>query len=398
MAEHEIAIIGGGCIGLSISRHLPTDIDVCIIEKEHNLAQHQSGRNSGVLHPGFNYKPDSLKAELAVEGTKRAKDYAKKNDIPLYECGVLVVASNKKEIEELQRLKKQANKNGVKTKLIDKDRIKQYEPYTEGEKGLYAPEAASIDSQKFVYELAKDVEKSGVSFYMDHKVKKIEKGRKIKIKTNKGQIKADYIVNSAGLYADKLAHSLGIGKKYKVIPFRGDYFEITPSKSNIVKSMVYPAPDPELPFLGVHFTQRTDGKVIVGPNAALALAKEDYTGKKINISEFISTISYRGFWKLISSKKMIKASLRELHKSYSKKTFTEEAKNLIPDIEKNHLYRSYSGVRAQIVSNKGELISDPIILHSDYSTHILNAVSPGLTSSLPFGEKIAKKITEKQSE
>ncbi|MDY7082899.1 MAG: FAD-dependent oxidoreductase, partial [Halobacteria archaeon] len=255
-------------------------LDICVIEKEYHLAEHQSGRNSGVLHPGFNYPPGSMKARFSTEGTRRMKEYCRDNEIPLYECGVLVVAMDDEEEERLGELKEQADENSVETSIIGRDGIEEHEPNSAGQAALYCPEAASVDSQKYVYTLARDAENEGVNFYMGHKVKDVQKGNENAsphiIETNKGTLEADYIVNAAGLYADRIAHRMGVGKGYSVVPFRGEYYELVPDKAEMVNSMIYPTPDPELPFLGVHYTKRTDGKVIVGPNAVLAFGREAY--------------------------------------------------------------------------------------------------------------------------
>jgi L-2-hydroxyglutarate oxidase LhgO len=396
---HDVAIVGGGCVGNSIAKHLSeaSDLDVCLIEKEYHLALHQSGRNSGVLHPGFNYEPGSQKAAFSTEGTKRMKEYAAEHDVSIDECGVVVVAQDAAETRRLQDLKSQADTNGVEAAIIHgSSAIQEYEPAASGQAALYCPEAASIDSQEYVYTLASEARQAGVTYYLGHKVTDIEKREEsFSIRSSKGHIEAAYLVNAAGLYADTIAHELDVGHGYQIVPFRGEYYELVPEKQSLVNSMIYPVPDPELPFLGVHYTRRTDGKVIVGPNAVLAFGREAYDNTDVSIREFAQTLSFPGFWKLIASAKMVGVAWTELNKSYRKSRFVGASQRLVPSVTAADFARSYAGIRAQLVSEEGELVKDPLFEHADRSTHVLNAVSPGLTCSLPFGDHLSAEILDR---
>lgn len=395
---YDIAIIGGGCVGCSTAKHLveQSDLDICVVEKEYHLAQHQSGRNSGVLHPGFNYPPGSLKAKFSTEGTRRLKKYASRNNIPLDECGVIVTALNDEEESRLDDLREQADANGVETEILENpDAIHEYESNASGQAALYCPEAASIDAQEYVYKLASEVKDSGVHFYMGHEVKRIrDRGSTFSLVTSNGTIETRYVVNVAGLYADNLAHQLGVGQSYQIIPFRGEYYELVPNRESMVNSMIYPVPDPDLPFLGVHYTRRTDGKIIVGPNAVLAFGREAYDNMDVNPRELIETMAFPGFWKLMLSGDMISVAWDELNKSYRKSQFVKAAQRLLPDVQEADFEKSYAGIRAQVVTDSGQLVKDPLFKHGDRSTHVLNAVSPGLTSSLPFGEHLTEEVLE----
>jgi len=397
MQEYDVAVVGAGCVGCSVAKHLAerSERDICVIEKEYHLAQHQSGRNSGVLHPGFNYEPGSLKARFATEGTARLKAYAREHGVPLREFGVVVVAQNAREERRLRELRKQAEENGVEAKLIGPDELARHEPHAEGQAALYCPEAASIDAQKYVYALATEVENLGVDFYLGHRVEGIEhtEGGHV-IETGSSSFEARYLVNAAGLYADRLAHQLDVGTAYQVVPFRGEYYELVPERQHLCETMIYPTPDPELPFLGVHYTRRTDGKVIVGPNAVLAFGREAYRNTQFDLGELAETLRYEGFWKLLASRKMLRVARDELEKSYRKEAFVEASRRLVPGVSEADFRRSYAGIRAQLVDQDGRLVSDPVFESGPDSLHVLNAVSPGLTSSLPVGDHLAARVLD----
>ncbi len=397
--RHDVAIVGGGCVGLSVAKHLAekTALDIAVLEKEHHLAAHQSGRNSGVLHPGFNYPPDSKKARFATEGTTRMKAYCAKHGVPCEEYGVLVVATDDEEEARLHELAKQAKANGVTYELLQSQAaIQEHEPYAEGQAALYAPEAASVDAEQYVYALAREIRNLGVTIYTGYEVTTISHAAKgYHIQTGNGRFDVSYLVNAAGLYADTLAHQVGVGEHYQVVPFRGEYYELRPERADLCQTMIYPTPNPELPFLGVHYTRRTDGKVIVGPNAVLAFGREAYANTDVDIRELIETLTYGGFQRLLSSPLMLSVAWDELNKSYRKEKFTEASQQLVPAIRTEDLQKSYAGIRAQLVATDGTLVKDPLFIARDDAIHVLNAVSPGFTSSLPFGEHIAETLVAK---
>lgn len=398
VSSHDIVIVGGGCIGCSVARSLAdaSALDVAVVEKEHHLAAHQSGRNSGVLHPGFNYEPGSLKARFATEGTRRMKAYAAANDVPLAEVGVLVVAQTDAEERRLDELRRRADENGVETELIrGADAIAEYEPHAVGQAALVAPEAASIDAQQYVYSLARDASANGVDFYTDTRVDGVTRtGDGFRLETSAGRLQAAYVVNCAGLHADRVAAAFDVGADLRVIPFRGEYYEVVPEKRDVCRSMIYPTPDPELPFLGVHYTRRTDDKVIVGPNAVLAFGREAYDNTDVNLRDLADIVGYRGFRRLAADPKMLRVGWEEFNKSYRKRKFVEAAQRLVPSVAADDFRKSYAGIRAQLVSADGDLVKEPLFRHTEASTHVLNAVSPGLTCSLPFGETIAEHVLE----
>lgn len=306
-----------------------------------------------------------------------------------------MVATNDAEECRLADIQKQADANGVETEINDEDWLREHKPHAEGQAALYCPEAASVDSQQYVYELAGDAKRRGVEFYMGHTVKGIDTTpSSVKVTTEKGTLTGAYLINAAGLYADTLASTVDVGTDYRIVPFRGDYYELVPDRRELCNTMIYPTPDPNLPFLGVHYTRRTDDKVIVGPNAALAFAREAYENTKFDLGELGDVFSHKGFWKMLASRKILGVAWDELNKSYRKEKFVEASQKLVPGARKEDFVRSDSDVRAQLVSGDGELVKDPMVHEGPQSLHILNAVSPGLTCSIPFGEYISEQTIE----
>jgi L-2-hydroxyglutarate oxidase len=394
MIHHDVVIVGGGCVGVSVAKHVAekSDLDVAVVEKEYHLAEHQTGRNSGILKPGFNFEPGSLRAELSIEGTRRMKEFHERHDLPVEEFGVMLLATTDEEVERLYDIKADADANGVETQILESQaEIREYEPNAGGKAALHCPAAASVDSQLYLYTLADEARDLGVQFYMGHEARKVsQRGDSYIVQTTNSVFEADYLVNAAGLYADKIADQLGVGQEYQIVPFRGEYYELVPEKADLVKSMIYPVPDPELPFLGVHYTRRVDEKVILGPNAVLAFGREAYSNTDVNLGELADTLSYDGFWNLIASPKMLKVAASELRKSYSKSRFIRDAKKLVPEIEEDDFRQSYAGIRSQLVTADGELVKQPTTVNHEQSTHVLQ--TSWMLSSLPFGERIADTV------
>lgn len=390
MKEYDIIIIGGGIIGCSIAKSIisKTKKEVLVLEKENHVGEHASGRNSGVIHSGFYYKPNSLKARFCVEGNKRLLKYCSLHNIPYKKTGTLVVAKDECDSEILYNLLKRGKINNVPgIKIVDEDELKKIEPHIKGKRGLHSPTGSIVDSKVLVKTLAREAKNNGVDFLFGEKVLKIsQESDQILVNTRKYKIKSKYLINCAGIYADKIANLTELKLNYRIIPFRGKYYQIIKEKSFLLNSMIYPIPDPNLPFLGIHMTKTIDNNIIVGPNAVLAFGREAYSNKQFSIPDIKNIISYDGFWKMM---KLNSARMKnEFIGSFSKRRFVEQAQNFIPYIKSTDFQESYSGIRAQLVDRNGKLVDDLIIKNQNNITHILNAVSPGMTCSLPFADYV----------
>jgi L-2-hydroxyglutarate oxidase len=391
MRVWDVGVVGAGIVGCSIAREVKLrhpNKSVIVLEKESRAGAHASSRNSGVIHSGINQKPGSLKAAMCVRGSTLLRDYCKESGIPMREVGTVVVARNDEESATIRELERRANANGVRgIRIVDVNELKRIEPYAAAREALISPRGAIVDSSRLVSSMAADAAGNGVSLVCDAKVEEIlDKGDELLVKTPRSDFHIRFLINCAGMYADQVAWMMNLGRDYFVVPFRGDYYRLRPERSYLVNSMIYPAPNLELPFLGIHLTRRTDGSVIVGPNASLALGRENYKDSEINWGEAVRTISNIRFARLIADLDFLRIAARELKLSISKKAFLEAAKALVPAIAEDDLLQDQSGMRAQMVDRKGHLVDDFLFERTDKSFHVLNAVSPAMTCALSFAE------------
>lgn len=395
----DVIVIGGGILGCSVMRAILLQqprLKVCLIEKESELGLHQSGRNSGVVHVGYNQKPGTLKAKFVVEGSRRVREFCREHNVPLVECGILVIARTDKEVETLPELFNRGQKNGARVELIDEKRLRELEPYSAGFAALFAPEGASFDSKSFVLALAREARSLGAYILLSEAVIQFrENNSYIELQTSKRITRAKVVINAAGLHADRLAHKLGVGCSYQIIPFKGEYCELIPGKWHMVRSHIYPPPDLNFPFLGVHLSRTCNGRVIVGPGAILALGRECYGRFGCNLFDLTEMLCYSGFWRMFSSKEFRTLMKQEWKKSLLKGAVLQEARRLVPELKDGDLLISRSGIRAQLVSRNGYIVDDLVIEETPRSVHILNAVSPALTCSLPFADYIAQRVEKK---
>lgn len=386
-------MVGAGAIGLSVAIHLAQDGHaVTVLDKEASVGLHQSTRNSGVLHAGYNAKPGTAKARFCVEGNREARAFCQANGVALRDGGILVVARTPAEESTLDILHERAKANGTPTAILGPDEMREREPHAKGTRALWAQEAASVDSAGFVQALHAQAKSLGVSFQFAERVHAIgTTGRSTvgpgEVKTHNRRVKGHVVVNAAGLYADVLAARFC--PDMRVLPFRGSYAELVPTARHLVQSHIYAAPGPDFPFLGVHLSRRTDGRVLVGPGALLALGREAQSMLGLRGGGLGRTLAWPGFWRLAVTKPFRRLALQEIAKSWSLGRLAAEARALVPGLDRAQLVRAGSGNRAQMVDRAGHLVDDIVVRTEPGAVHVLNAVSPGLTCSLPFGRHVA---------
>ncbi len=381
-------IIGGGIIGASIAREIASRGlgSVAVLDKEPQLGLHASGRNSGVLHSGINQKPGSLKARMAVQGNRAARQFCKEHAVRMEECGTIVVSRNERELAVLNTLIQMGTAAGVEgLRIIDRDELAEREPSAAGQHALLSPNGAIVDSAEFVRAVAEDAEKLGVKFVMNAEVTAI---RGKTVVSTAGDFDAGHIINCAGLYSDRIAAMMGAGRGCRIIPFRGEYMEL---QGVPVNSMVYQAPDLRYPFLGVHFTKTVDGEVLAGPTAMLSFGREAYQ-KQIVIGESARMIASINFWRLVSSSEFMRLVWHNGKISFSGRAFLAEIHTLAPDVQMSQIKPYRSGIRAQMVDRHGKMVNDMVVEYLSGSTHILNAVSPGMTAALAFASQLVDNI------
>jgi L-2-hydroxyglutarate oxidase len=392
--SYDFAIVGGGIVGLSVGMALADRFDgaarILLLEKEDHFAAHQTGHNSGVIHSGIYYKPGSHKAKLCVEGARLMVEFCEAHAIKYDRCGKVIVATSGEEVPRLRTLFERGTANGVPgLSMIDAARVREIEPHVRAVAGIHSPNTAIIDYGEVVAALGRDLVARGVTIEYNFPVGTITrvKGGGLALSTSQHTVTARRMVNCAGLYSDVVARMAGATPDVQIIPFRGEYYFIKPERESLVRGLIYPVPDPEFPFLGVHFTRTIHGEVEAGPNAVLAFAREGYRFTSFKPSEMAGTLVYRGFWAM--ARKYWKVGAFEVHRSLSKKKFVESLQKLVPDIQAEDIVPGGAGVRAQAVKADGGLLDDFSIVTSEDAVHVVNAVSPAATASLAIGRHIA---------
>ena len=390
--QYDIAIIGGGILGLSTAMQLmerAPNWRVAVIEKEAQLAMHQTGHNSGVMHSGIYYRPGSHKAQFCVAGLNNMVKFCDENEIEYQQCGKVIVALNESELGRLQDLFERGTANGVPDlEIVGPERLKEIEPHTVGMRALWAPHTGIVDFTKVAAAFANKFQQAGGDIFTGAAVKKITNMTgSVALETTKGTLQAKHLINCAGLYADKVATMTGEKLGVKIIPFRGEYYTLRPESHHLVSGLIYPVPDPQFPFLGVHFTRNIKGHVEAGPNAVMALRREGYRKRDFSLGESMANLAYPGFWKMAA--KYWKIGMGEVYRSFNKRVFLHDLQRLIPEIRNSDLDSGGSGVRAQAVARDGSLLDDFSIIQGRDAIDVLNAPSPGATSSLAIGDHIA---------
>ncbi|QQL50846.1 L-2-hydroxyglutarate oxidase [Mucilaginibacter ginkgonis] len=396
--KYDIIVIGAGLVGLSTAYHLKLNnpqLKVLILEKEGKVAQHQSGNNSGVIHSGIYYKPGSLKSQTCISGYTSLLHFAEKNEIPYEICGKIIVATSANEIESLNNIYDRGVKNGlVGIRKINADQSRELEPHCAAIAGIHVPQTGIIDYPKLAVTLQDLFQNQyGGVIKLNSKVNKItDYNDHIVIETNDGTYTADRIITCAGLFSDRIANLTEKYNDLRIIPFRGEYYKLKADKQYLIKNLIYPVPNPEFPFLGVHFTRMIGGGVEAGPNAVLAFKREGYKFSDVNLKDIAETVTWPGFWKIIAKYGSI--GIGEIYRSLSKDAFVKALQKLVPEIKTDDLEEGGAGVRAQACNRSGFLIDDFNILQSKRITHVRNAPSPAATSSLAIGKLISEKITD----
>ena len=392
---YDLIIVGGGIVGLATAYQMlnqKPNIKLLILEKESTIAKHQTGNNSGVIHSGIYYKPGSLKAKNCREGYEQLIKFCNDENIKYDLCGKIIVATEEKELELLNNLFQRGLQNGLtKIKKLSSSELKEYEPYVNGIAGIFVPYTGIIDFKEVAKKLSEKIfEKGGNILFNEEVVEINEKENLIESITKNSTFHSKFLVTCAGLYSDRIAKMTNKNLNLRIIPFRGEYYKIKEEKKYLVKNLIYPVPDPNFPFLGVHFTRMINGDIEAGPNAVLAFKREGYSKFDINLRDVFEIFNWNGF--RIVMKKYWKTGLAEFYRSFSKSAFTKALKKLIPEIEENDLITGGSGVRAQACDDKGNLIDDFFFVENRRAIHVCNAPSPAATASLSIGNYIASKV------
>ncbi|MFL5686781.1 MAG: L-2-hydroxyglutarate oxidase [Chloroflexota bacterium] len=391
-AGYDVVVVGGGILGLATALRLVERrpaLRIAILEKESELATHQSGHNSGVLHAGLYYKPGSLKARLCRDGKAEMEAFADAHGIPIYHCGKLVVAVDPSELGRLDALRDRAIENGVPgLEDVDRERIHELEPHAAGIRGLWSPRTGVIDFRRVSLAIGDDLRMAGVDIRTGHAVSAIDvRSSEVVISTGHGDVSCRVVVTCAGLQADRVAAFSGETGGPTIVPFRGDYYTLSPQASGLVRGLIYPVPDPRFPFLGVHLTKRIDGTVIAGPNAVLAFAREGYRRRDVDARDLLAAVTDRGFLRLAG--RYLPTGVAEMWRDWSKKAFVRQLQRYVPELPPDQLTFGPSGVRAQALARNGSLVDDFAFSGGPRVLHVRNAPSPAATSSLAIGSVLA---------
>lgn len=393
----DVAIIGAGIVGLAVGLHLVRRVpgtSLLILDKEKEVASHQTGHNSGVIHSGLYYKPGSLKARLCVEGSAAMVHFCREYGLPYEVCGKLVVAAEDSQIPQLNELLRRGRANGLTgLRELDQDGIREFEPYAAGVRGIHVPSTGITDFRIVAQKYAELIGQGGGEILTGHGVHHIRSEQdSVILETSSGTVRARFAVNCAGLQSDLVARMAGARFGLRIVPFRGEYYRVTAAKEHLVKTLIYPVADPRFPFLGVHFTRRIAGGLDAGPNAVFAFKREGYSRSAFDFGDSVSTAMFPGFWKMAAH--YWRSGLAEQYRSWSKHAFTAAARKLVPSLSEQDLEPGGSGVRAQALDSSGHLLDDFYFVYRDRLLHVCNVPSPAATSSLVIGREIVKKLME----
>jgi L-2-hydroxyglutarate oxidase len=393
---YDFAIVGGGIVGLSTGMSLGQrypNARIVVLEKESRWAFHQTGNNSGVIHSGIYYKPGSFKAKFCREGSRSMVQFCQKHGIDYEVCGKVIVATKPNELLQLENLYKRGLENGLSVTKISAEEVKEIEPHVHCLAGIRVPTTGIVDYKQVGQKYAELIESQGGELRLNTKVEKISETDKGQVlETNNGTFETRFLINCAGLHSDRIAKLGQVNPQAKIVPFRGEYYELVPEKRYLVKTLIYPVPNPDFPFLGVHFTRMIDGSVHAGPNAVLSMKREGYKKTDFDLRDFAEVMAYPGFWKLAA--KHADEGIQEMIRSFSKAAFVRSLQKLIPEVQASDLIPTHAGVRAQALMNDGKLVDDFLIVKGEKSVHVCNAPSPAATSSIEIGNAIAQVLPQ----
>jgi (S)-2-hydroxyglutarate dehydrogenase len=393
---HDCAIIGGGIVGLATAWCLQEQqpgIRLLILEKETALASHQTGRNSGVIHSGIYYKPGSYKARFARAGSRSMVEFCGQHGIRHDVCGKVIVATREEERPQLEKLFQRGLENELPVKRLSPEQVREIEPHVRCVAGIQVPTTGIVDYRQVCAKYAELVGGRGSAVVTGARVLRIrEAGGSHRIETTAGDFEARFLINCSGLHSDRVAKLTGLEPEARIVPFRGEYYELAPHRRHLVNTLIYPVPNPDFPFLGVHFTKMIDGSVHAGPNAVLALKREGYHKTDFSVRDTWETLTYGGFWKM--ARKNLGEGLMEMRRSFSKAMFVRSLQQLIPEIVASDLVPTHAGVRAQALLPNGGLVDDFLFVEGPSAIHVCNAPSPAATASLEIGRAVAAKVPE----
>lgn len=393
---YDFAIVGGGIVGLStgmaLGKRYP-DAKILVLEKESKWAFHQTGNNSGVIHSGIYYKPGSFKAKFCRDGCQSMVEFCEQHNIPHEVCGKVIVATEERELPQLETLYQRGLQNNIQVARITPEEVRETEPYVNCLAGIRVFSTGIADYKKVTQKYAEIIQQQGGDLRLNTKVLKLVETRDgYVLNTTQGDFNARFVINCAGLYSDRVARMGKVDPQAKIVPFRGEYYELVPEKRYLVKTLIYPVPNPDFPFLGVHFTKMIDGSVHAGPNAVLSLKREGYKKTDFNLGDFAEVMTYPGFWKLAA--KHADEGMKEIIRSFSKAAFVHSLQRLIPAVRAEDVVPTHAGVRAQALMNTGKLVDDFLIIQGQNSVHVCNAPSPAATSSIEIGKAVVAQIPE----
>jgi L-2-hydroxyglutarate oxidase len=390
--QKDVVIVGGGIVGLATAFKILSrnpSLKVLVVEKEDQLAKHQTGNNSGVIHSGLYYRPGSLKAQNCIDGYHQLISFCRDHDIPFELCGKIVVATDEHELPLLKNLYERGQQNGLTgLQMLGPDGLREYEPHVRGVAGFFVPQTGIVDYRVVAAKYGEEIRLRGGEIALSERVTRITPGpSSARVETDRSEWSTSVVVNCAGLYSDKVAALVSHNINVRIIPFRGEYYKLKASREDLVRNLIYPVPDPNFPFLGVHFTRMMRGGVEAGPNAVLAFSREGYKKSNINFGELAESLRWPGFQKVAG--KYWRTGLGEMYRSFSKSAFTRALQKLIPEIQESDLVEGGAGVRAQACDRTGGLVDDFLIIDEKQVVNVCNAPSPAATSSLAIGDSVA---------